>query len=73
MMNPWGSIPLGAKDGEKNPKDAKGGRRAAVTLLFCPISTRSMSASSNSFRSPARSRGKCWTNSFSWLAMASAL
>ena len=36
-MNPWtalGSIPLGAKEGEKNPKEAKGGRRSAVTLLF---------------------------------------
>ncbi len=32
-------VALGAKSGEKNPK-AKGGRREAATLFFCPISMR---------------------------------
>jgi len=27
---------FGAKDGEKYPKEAKGGRKAAVTLLLLP-------------------------------------
>ena len=33
-----GSISLGANSGEKYPKDAKGGRRSAVTLLFAACS-----------------------------------
>ena len=36
-MNPRGSrnsIPLGAKDGEKYPKEAKGGRKFATTFFF---------------------------------------
>ena len=60
-----GSIPLGAKEGDKYPKEAKGGRRSATTLLFYPISTRSMSTSTSSFRSPASSCGKFWTKSLS--------
>ena len=37
MTNPRydrGSIPLGAKDREKNPKEAKGDLRQAITLFF---------------------------------------
>ena len=44
-MNPWGtrgSIPLGAKDGDKYLKECKGGRRAATTLLFLPNAIRPM-------------------------------
>ena len=45
MMNPWitrGSIPIGAKDGDKNPKVSKGGRKVATTLLLLATDIRSM-------------------------------
>ena len=67
-----GSIPLEASIGDKYPK-AKGDLRQRITLLFAPISTLRISASTSSFRSPAWSCRKVWTYSFNWLAMARAL
>jgi len=69
-----GSIPLGAKDGDKYPK-AKGGRKIAVTLLFFvrPAGrTHSISESISSYFSPTSRCGKLRTKSFSLPAIVAA-
>ena len=44
---------LGAKARDNYPNEAKGGRKVAVTLLFFPISTRSICESMSNFFSPS--------------------